>query len=683
MALGTNLTGRLRNTDLPKSHGLMPLYEAVVNSMQAIEEAGVGTSKGEITVEIVRDAQPALSFEEKPGKRGPDPSARILGFKVTDNGIGFDDANFKAFETLDTDHKAVKGCRGVGRLLWLKAFSKVYVDSVHVAVDGGLERRKFTFDEINAVGSVSNDPVDPGTERATTVHLHGFKEVYREASSKTLDAIAKALFEHCLWYFIRPGGAPDIRLVDGDESRGMDEVCAENMLESSSVQTVMVKDVAFDLTHVKLHASSTQTHKIAYGAANRLVIEEPINGKVQGLFGRIQDEKGGFTYGCYVCSTFLDSHVRSDRTALTIDENREGWTTEGEISMNDIRKAVLEAVEAYLSPLLEENKRVSKERVDCFIKGRAPRYLPIIARIPADRLNVDPNMSDRDLEGLLHRQLSDYESRMMADGHDIMTPKGMENPEDYRKRLDNYLEMVEDIKKSDLAGYVSHRKVILDLLGKAIERTPAGGYSREDLIHRLIMPMGVVSTEIDQIQSNLWLVDERLAFHNYLASDKTLRSMPITGSESTKEPDILALSVYDKPLLVAEGTRLPLASITVIELKRPCRNDAAQGDEKDPIEQALMYLDRVRKGEVRTAAGRPIPNSSDIPGFCYVIADLTPSIQQRTRIHQLRPTSDKLGYFGYSEPFNAYIEVISFDRLLNAARERNRAFFDKLGLPTN
>lgn len=27
-------------------------------------------------------------------------------------------------------------------------------------------------------------------------------------------------------------------------------------------------------------------------------------------------------------------------------------------------------------------------------------------------------------------------------------------------------------------------------------------------------------------------------------------------------------------------------------------------------------------------------------------------------------------------------EVISFDRLVNAAKERNRAFFDRLGLPT-
>ena len=51
--------------------------------------------------------------------------------------------------------------------------------------------------------------------------------------------------------------------------------------------------------------------------------------------------------------------------------------------------------------------------------------------------------------------------------------------------------------------------------------------------------------------ANLWLIDERLAFHTYLASDKPLSAMPITGSKSGKEPDICVLNVYDEPLLVA------------------------------------------------------------------------------------------------------------------------------------
>ena len=34
----SNLKGRLRNTNLPKSNALLPLFEAVVNSIHSIDE---------------------------------------------------------------------------------------------------------------------------------------------------------------------------------------------------------------------------------------------------------------------------------------------------------------------------------------------------------------------------------------------------------------------------------------------------------------------------------------------------------------------------------------------------------------------------------------------------------------------------------------------------------------------
>lgn len=37
MALRTSLAGRVRNTSLPKSHALLPLLEAIVNGIQAID----------------------------------------------------------------------------------------------------------------------------------------------------------------------------------------------------------------------------------------------------------------------------------------------------------------------------------------------------------------------------------------------------------------------------------------------------------------------------------------------------------------------------------------------------------------------------------------------------------------------------------------------------------------------
>ena len=133
---------------------------------------------------------------------------------------------------------------------------------------------------------------------------------------------------------------------------------------------------------------------------------------------------------------------------------------------------------------------------------------------------------------------------------------------------------------------------------------------------------------------------------------------------------------------MSEGASLPPASLTIVELKRPMRNDASEGEEKDPIEQALAYLARIRRGQVRTSTGRPIPASETIPGFCYVLCDLTTSVIERCNMKDAIRTSDGLGYFFYSKTYGAFVEVISFDRLVKSAKERNRAFFDKLGLPT-
>jgi hypothetical protein len=112
MSLQTNLKGRLRNTSLPKSHGLMPVFEAVVNSIHSIEEKG-NSDTGKVVLRINRATQESLDFDAK-------SLPPILGFTITDNGCGFNETNFKSFETLDSDHKIDKGCRGVGRLMWLK-----------------------------------------------------------------------------------------------------------------------------------------------------------------------------------------------------------------------------------------------------------------------------------------------------------------------------------------------------------------------------------------------------------------------------------------------------------------------------------------------------------------------------------------------------------------------------------
>jgi hypothetical protein len=682
MTMQTNLQGRVRNTSLPNTHGLLPLFEAVVNSIHSIEEAKFPSDLGCITIKIIRDPQQKIDFKDGPKKRGPDVSKDIIGFKVTDNGVGFTSPNMKSFLTLDSDYKADKGGRGVGRLLWLKAFEKVYVNSIYKNDDGKLNSRTFTFTANSGVINEKNKEVPSETNILTTVHLDGFVKNYQEASSKTAQTIANSLFEHCLWYFVREGGSPSIFVEDEDVRITLEDIYKQHMASSVEIDRIKIKDKNFDLTHIKMRLHSSRHHFIAFCAAKRLVKEENIIGKVPGLYGKLNDEFGEFIYACYVTSSFLDENVRTERTDFNIIENPGELFTGTEISLKEIRDTIIAKASDHLSKYLEENKKKARDRVESYVSRKAPRYRPILKRIPEEKLIIDPNITEKELDLTLHKYLSEIEEQLLTAGHDIINLRENENFPDYQKRLHEYLSTVEDIKKSDLANYVSHRKVILELLENAIKRKADGRYVREDLIHSLIMPMRFDSNEVMPNSCNLWILDERLAFHDYLGSDKALSSMPISDSIDTKKPDILALNVFDNPILVSEGDKLPLASIVVIEIKRPMRNDARAGETNDPIEQALGYLNRIRDGKVTTANGRPIPDSKKIPGYCYVICDITPSIKERCKLYPVIPTSDYSGYFGYNTNYEAYIEVISFDRLVNAAKERNKAFFDKLGLPT-
>ena len=679
MNVATNLNGRLRNTSLPPSRGILPLFETVINSIHGLEEANIPTESGWIRVVIERDVVRSL-FDAVDGKKsGGQPLHDIASFTVIDNGVGFNDENFNAFLTLDTEHKIEKGGRGIGRLLWLKAFQRVDVASVFLDGDV-LRQRAFQFSTAGVAGGDMTDAPEDA-KRQTTVSLLGFDARYRTKSRKTAEAIAKAMLEHCLWHFVREGGCPRIVLEDDGEQIRLDEVFEQHMHSSAVTQQAILKDHRFDLLHVKLRTSAATRHAIAYCANNRLVLEERLEGRVPGLHGNLDDEDGEFAYVCYVSSQILDERVRPERSAFDLPTEVEGLFEGTDISWADIRGMVIGEAVKHLDSCLIGMKERARERVREFVATQAPRYRPILGRLSPDALNIDPEISDKELELTLHRHFADLERDLLHEGHDLLTPRHDETATAYKLRIEEYLQKVEDIKMSDLTGYVAHRRVVLDLLEAAIKRGP-NGYAREDLIHTLIMPMRTDSTEVMLDNCNLWLVDERLAFHNYLASDQTLRSMLITGATSTKEPDLLALNVFDNPILMSETRAPPYASFVVIELKRPMRNDAAPGEEKDPVQQALQYLNRIRRGNVQTAEGRPIPNPDDIPGFCYVICDLTPTVKELCVLtHDLTVTSDHMGYFGYRKNMKAYVEVISFDKLVRAAKERNRAFFDKLGLP--
>lgn len=125
-----DIEGRMRNLRLPDGRTalLYSIFEAVMNGIQAIEERypGETATKGRISIEVAKARK------------------SINRITITDNGVGLNDRHFESFNVCDTMAKADIGGRGVGRLVWLKAFRKVDVESAYHVGDQA-HRLSFRF----------------------------------------------------------------------------------------------------------------------------------------------------------------------------------------------------------------------------------------------------------------------------------------------------------------------------------------------------------------------------------------------------------------------------------------------------------------------------------------------------------------------------------------------------------
>lgn len=676
MNLKTSLEGRLRNTNLPKSDALLPLFEAVVNSIHAIDErveaeAGFSLEDAFIKVFFVRSGQQNTDDFQPP----------ITGFVIEDNGIGMNAANYESFQLLDSTYKASKGCKGVGRLLWLKAFNTIKVSSVYKNNDDLLSR-SFVFSNLGILNP-SEVAADPSSSIGTTVELCYIKSDYYEAIPKKTDTIAKKLVEHCLWYFVREGGAPRISIIDGTDASNLDYVKDDYLQDNSRCATVKVKNVDFEITHIRIKRNADLSNNICYGAASRLVLKEPLKNYIPSATGGFKEGEEEFYYTCLVTSQYLNDNVSPERLQFNIAENPDTIDFPDQIYMSEIRGAILPKIKEYLEPFLVSKRQQAKERIDYFVANQSPRYRSVVHRMTDEEKDIDPEITDKALELKLHDKLYQLEKETISEGYDLMSHPDVVDLEDYKKRLDKYMQSAAELKQSDLASYVSHRRVVIDLLEKALRLQEDDKYAKESVIHRLVMPMLKTSNEVSVDDANLWLLDERLAFHDFMASDKSLKSMPTIESESGKEPDLALWRFFDSSILVNEkGLTTSLPTITIVEFKRPMRNDfKEETPETNPIKQVLRYIDLIREGNAKTDDGRPVTAMANAPAFCYIIADLTSTLKEICESEDLHESSDRLGYYKYHSKKNAYIEVLSFDAIVQRSKERNRAFFDKLGLP--
>lgn len=661
-----DIKGRVKNTNLPYQKPLLPLFESVINSFQSLDNID---GQKFITITAIRDdMQTELDLQDKNVRP-------INSFIVEDNGVGFDEANYNSFNTSDSTYKSLEGGKGVGRFMWLKAFEKVEVNSVF-RTESKFYKRAFSF---GLEHGINNETVEISSDKQskTEIRLNLYKPRYKKTCPKKLQTIAFKIIEHCLAYFLVQDG-PRVVLKDNEDLIDLNVLCKTTILDNMDIDKFTIKGYPFELRHLKLYKSEETMHKIHLCAHQREVFDRNLQTYIPNLVKNIRDEQEkSFLYVSYLSGKYLDEKVNAERTNFNMNVDSDELEFD-ELSFDTIIKESILKINKYLDTYLKPIKKQKYERIADFINTKAPQYKPVIKYKKEELELISPDLPEDEMELELYKisQILDCELKVKGEQFLKNDFTNVENIQQYENDYENYLEKVNDMGQANLVKYIIHRKLILTLLENNLKRRNDDKYPLEESVHKIIFPMRSTSDNkfLNSQNQNLWIIDEKLSYHSYLASDIPMNKNSVINVNSLDRPDIF---IFNKTYAFTDTS--PRDSVVIIEFKRPMRNDYRESED-NPIVQVFNYIEKIKDGTEQDVDGRPIRVHENTPFYSYIICDITPKLEKSAKFAGFKKTPDNEGYYNYNGEMSTYTEIISYDKLLSDATRRNKILFDKLFL---
>lgn len=643
--MNTNVARRVKHYRLSKVKGYYAIFEAISNSIDSFNTID---NNSLITVEFYRDNNDLdLGFDihEKLYRE----------VRIIDNGIGFTDANFNSFNTSDSAFKENLGGKGLGRFSWLKVFEKVKIESNYFQDDEFYHR---SFEFIMTTDGIANDKVKSTTETptGTTIYLYNQKKEW--LIPKKIQTFAEKLIEHFLPRFLDKV-QPIIILKDIDSG---EEINVNNYFKGNyngliGESTISIKKYDFRISvHKTKIGNSNQLIYLANKRASKIL---NLAKTIINLNADLYENDDKYYIIAFVSGPYLDDSVTPERDEFTFDEEED---SDG-INLQEINTSVCREISKIINSIIDNITREKKKKLNEFLAKEAPEYRYLVDQNPNIIDCISPIASNNEIEQHLHRAEVVYKEETTKQVKEILSKDEL-NEED----IEDACSKVSDAAKADLTKYILWRNHVISLLNKKLTWDETKKYKTEDELHKLFYQMKRTSNDVPYETNNLWLIDERLNFHDYLASD-----LPIDNSKGTR-PDILTINTA----YYFNNEDNPSESFSIIEFKRPMRDDYT--NEENPIDQVLNYIQNIRFGKAKRKDGTQIIIQENTPCFAYIICQITSKLKSLCQRRDFLQTYDNMGYFKYHSGLNAYIEVMSFQKIAKEAKNRNRIFMKKIGL---
>ena len=629
-------------------HGfLLPILEAVSNAMHGIEGRfkDEAEAKGEVQISIAN-----LN----------DPAKLLIG--ITDNGVGLDEENYTSFKTPFSGLKLKQKGRGFGRFIAFKVFSRILYSSRYEA-DSDERIRTFRFDITKKNELIFHDGEPDFQHLGLRVEYDSPLEDWNDQiADLTKEDMSDAIGSHFLPFFLYKW-LPKITIqFDDEEPEDITQHFRDIFVQSEAGKITCEIDgkneeIEYSLTKIP-KTRSFKNHCLLFAAADRIVGKPRDLTNILGQPHFTDENDKHYIVIAVVRSVAFESRLNDARTGINLSPS----------IIEEIVSSVSGVIQKGEKSQIDKIKKTQAKKLD-----EALRENPIL-RIGLRGQSITDYVSGKPNNWTNQQFVSDLAIHRYRASRDLSKEIALaaQSSDEYTEHIQELVKKIDDNNKEALAEYVVHRKKVIELVEAARKYGDSGKHAPEDVIHDLVFKRFSDSVKTDYFEHNLWLIDDALAFLPYVSSDRTMH-----GSRRQKGDKVADLAFFDDSLVLGDNDG---TTITIVEFKKPSRNDYSFGNEKsDPVLQVINTLEQATQaGGISKTDGTHFAFTGVVRRFAYIIADLTPTLLAVLRTHDFKNDWNPKIHFRYRDNEEIFIQAMGYDTLVENAKKRNQAFFSVL-----
>ena len=669
---------------------LRPVYECFTNALEAIRDAK-RQDNGELTITLysTKGLTDEFSFDK---------------VVIQDNGIGFNDSNFRRLLMFKDTRKGYLN-KGSGRIQLIHFFDKCEFESTYN--DGSTSKtRTFTLSKAKAYleknsivfykTTIDTDARETGTKVTLTDPIQGEKDYYDKLSA--LELKEKILDHYLVYLCSNKAQLPKIKFQHHDQNGLIesDDIVASDIPAFDKTESIKLQyskfaddsneiiktgnEEEFLLRVLKLDKSKLKKNGIRLTSKDEIVNSPRVKLNCLSPDDHIQNNH----YMFLLSGAYLDnreSDTRGEIEILTVGDflKQRNMFTGEEILLDDIQDTVNAKA---LSLYSEIGTRVAEHQQDL----ERLKEMFLLNESTVESLSFGVNDSEEKILARVYAAESevvakkDAEIKQRIDKLDELDPTSDGYDETFKDAINDIVRQIPLSNRTALTHYVARRKLVLELfqkiLNKKLQVQNSGSANMDEaLLHNLIFQQG----STDPNQSDLWLVNEDFVYFSG-TSEQTLGQIKIDGVKLLKETLTDEENTYCTSL--GEDRRLKTPDILlfpsegkciIVEFKNPSVN---LGEHLNQIHRYASLIRNLSKDEFSfdTFYGYLIGETVDGDDVRDFDSRFTHSYHFD---YMFRPATPIVGKFNRPDG-TIYMEVIKYSTLLERANKRNEIFLDKI-----